>query len=80
MKTKAFENELSNRVNVSAALKAGTYEPYLEPGDNSHLEVMVKPKRAHIYHVRKANYTVRCESVYDPSAADSGRAKIKFKF
>ena len=77
--SKVFENEFGNRTNISAAMKSGTYEPYLEPSNNRHIEVRVKPKRAHVYHVKKAIYTVHCESAYDPYAADSGRAKIKFK-
>lgn len=79
MKTKVYENEYGVRTNISAAMKSGAYEPYMESRGNRHLEVRMKPKRTHVYYVTKANYTVYCESVYDPEAVDSGRIKIHYK-
>lgn len=79
LKYKAFENEYGNRTNVKAALKTGTYAPHIVAYDNRHIEVFVKPKRAHVHRAKRTNYTMYSASSYDPSKADSGRARILFR-
>lgn len=79
MRHKAFENEFGNRTNVKASLRTGTYTPTMAGYDNRHIEVRVKPKRRYLYRAKRSNFSMHTASIYDPTKADSGRARIFFR-